>query len=434
MFLNIEEINTHTNVKRSMNQLYLSSNASDKSSFANNLVLMETQQEALTQSYADASTSGARVFLCHIYQQGGRNHLVFSLPCNLLLELGKLQSAETKKNKSNAEEKINRPLMRPHVNEIAKYLINTPNYVLPPFIFNCSTPIKVFAYGTGAVKFGYAVIPSNVELYVTDGQHRLKAIEKAMEERPSLKNDSVTVLVIEEDDIDQIHQDFADCAKTKPIPPALLAAFDVSNVLSKLSRKISRESIIFADRIDKISRTVGKDPNYLFTMSQLRIGMAEFLFGSSRKQVIESRSNQEDCEWEALLDRAKYFYLTFAENNGTWQQLLKPQSQTINLDLYTLRQERVDFNSVGFQVISRVGHHIFFGKEFTDMERNNLIQALAAIDYRRDAELWNNALVIDDGKGGKKIVAQIAAINKGFRLAVEEVEKATNLSLNCLKK
>lgn len=398
-----------------------------------NIVLMETQQEALTQSYADASTSGARVFLCHIYHQGGRNHLVFSLPCNLLLELGKLQSAETKKHKSNAEEKINRPLMPPHVNEIAKYLINTDNYVLPPFIFNCSTPIKVFAYGAGSVKFGYAIIPSDVELYVTDGQHRLKAIEKAITERPSLKNDSVTILVIEEDDIDQIHQDFADCAKTKPIPPALLAAFDVSNVLSKLTRKVSKELVVFDRRIDKISRTVGRDPNYMFTMSQLRIGIAEFLFGSSRKQVIESRSNQENCDWNSLLDDAKVFYRIFAENNETWQQLLKPATQTVNLDLFSLRQERVDFNSVGFQVINRVGHHIFFGKDFTDLEINNLVKALASLDYRRDAQLWENNLVIDDGKGGKKIIAQIAAINKGFEVAVKEVQNITNLSLDCLK-
>lgn len=412
--------------------LVIENNYSDKRPRAN-VKYMASQKEAQEQAYADASTSGSRVFLCHVYKQGGRNHLVFSLPYNLLLEFGKLQSAETKKNKSNAEEKMNRPLMRPHVNEIAKYLINTTNYVLPPFIFNCSTPIKVFAYGAGAVKFGYAVIPSNVKLYVTDGQHRLEAIRKAIIERPSLKDDSVTVLVIEEDDIDQIHQDFADCAKTKAIPPALLAAFDVSNVLSKLTRKVSKELVIFDRRIDKISRTVGKDPNYMFTMSQLRIGMAEFLFGSSRKQVIESRSNQEDVEWNNLLDDAKVFYRLFAENNQTWQQLLNPASQTINLDLYSLRQERVDFNSVGFQVINRVGHHIFFGKDFTESETNGLVKALASLDYRRDAHLWENNLVIDDGKGGKKIIAQMAAINKGFEVAVREVQNLTDISLDCLK-
>ncbi len=394
-----------------------------------NIVPLETQEKAQLQAFADASTSGARVFLCHIYEQGRRNHLVFSLPFNQLVEMAKLQSAEAKKNKSNPEEKKNRPLMPQHVNEIAKYLLETENYILPPFIFNCSSPIRVYAYGSGAVQFGYAVIPSNVELYVTDGQHRLEAIKKAIPERPELRNDSVTVLVVQEEDIDQIHQDFADCAKTKPIPPALLAAYDVNNILSKLVRQLSRELVIFEKRIDKISRTVGKDPNYMFTMSQLQVGVAEFLFGSSRKQVIETRSDQQKSEWKSLLEKAKLFYLTFAENNDTWKYLLQPASQTINLDLYAWRQERVDFNSVGFQVISRVGHLIFFGKEFTDEQRSTLIKTLASLDFRRISILWENSLVIDDGNGGKKIIAQMAAVDKAFKVAVAEVERISGLNL-----
>lgn len=395
-----------------------------------NLVLMQTQQDAQSQAYADAATCGARVFLCHIYEQGRRNHLAFSLPFNLLLEMAKLQSADHKRHKSNAEELINRPLIPQHVDEIAKYLLETDNYILPPFIFNSSTPIKVFAFGNGAVKFGYAVLATNVELYVTDGQHRLKAIEKAIKEKSELRDDSVTVLVVQEEDIDQIHQDFADCAKNKPIPPALLAAFDVSNVLSKLTRQISRDLVIFNGRIDKISKTLGKDPNYIFTMNQLRIGMAEFLFGSSRKQVIESRSNQEKGEERILLEKAKVFYMEFAKINDGWKLLLQPVSQTVNLDLYSLRQQKINFNTVGLQIISRVGHRIFFGKDFNDEERNRLIDALASLDYKRTALLWQNSVVIDDGEGNKRIVAQIAAVDKAFKIALGEVEDKTGIKLS----
>lgn len=394
-----------------------------------NIILLPTQQDAQSQAWADAGTSGARVFLCHVYEQGGRIHLAFSLPMNLLLEMARLQTADAKNNKNNAEELINRPLIRQHVDEIAKYLLETDNYILPPFIFNSNTPIKVFAFGTGAVKFGYAVIPTNVELYVTDGQHRLKAIEKAVTEKPYLRNDSVTVLVVQEEDIDQIHQDFADCAKNKPIPPALLAAFDVTNVLAKLTRDISRQLVIFDKRIDKISKTVGKDPNYMFTMNQLRIGVAEFLFGSSRKQVIESRSNQQKSEYKTQLEQAKAFYMEFAKNNEVWKSLLQPTSQTVNLDLYTLRQERIDFTTIGFQIISRVGHLIFFSKEFSEEQRSVLINALADLDYKRDSTLWANSVVIDDGEGGKKIVTQSAAVDKGFKLAVREVEQRTEIKL-----
>jgi DNA sulfur modification protein DndB len=106
-----------------------------------NIVTLNTQQEAQMQAFADASTSGARPFVCHIYQQGGRNHIAFSLSFNLLLEMARLHSADAKKNKSNVEEMINRPLVPQHVEEIAQYLLQTENYILPPFIFNSNQPI-----------------------------------------------------------------------------------------------------------------------------------------------------------------------------------------------------------------------------------------------------------------------------------------------------
>ncbi|MCU0547292.1 MAG: hypothetical protein MUE44_34895 [Oscillatoriaceae cyanobacterium Prado104] len=195
------------------------------------------------------------------------------------------------------------------------------------------------------------------------------------------------------------------------------------------TRRISKELVIFDCRIDKISKTVGKDPSYIFTMSQLRLGMAEFLVGSSRKEVIESRSNQQKNEFKLLLDKAKIFYTQFAQINEAWQSLLQPASKTVNLDLYKLRQERLDFNSVGFQVISRVGYFIFFGNEFSQEQQNILVEALAKLDYQRTSPLWQNSLVIDDGNGNKKIIAQMAAIDKGFKIVVREVESQTGIKL-----
>jgi DGQHR domain-containing protein len=394
------------------------------------IVMLPTQQDAVNQAFADAGTSGARVFQCHVYEQGQRVHLAFCLSFEQLLEMAKFQTADKKKNRDNAEDLINRPLVPNHVNEIAKYLLETDNYILPSFIFNCKTPIKVFAFGSGVMQFGYAVLPSNVELYVTDGQHRIKAIEKAVQERPELLNDSATVLVVQEDDIDQIHQDFADCAKNKPISPALLTTFDVSDALSKLTRDISKDLVIFAGRIDKISRTVNeKDSDYLFTMNQLRLGIAEFLFGSSQKKTIESCKNQNRHQLKLLLEKARYFYTEFATHNDGWTLLLKPKSEGLNLDLSKLRKERIDFYSVGLQLISRVGHLILFENDFTEEQRNLLIKTLANLDYKRTTSMWINNLLMDDGNGKMTIINNQAAVNKAFRIAVSEVENQTGLSL-----
>ncbi|MFM6192796.1 MAG: DNA sulfur modification protein DndB [Planktothrix sp.] len=393
------------------------------------LIKLQTHEAALTQAYADAATCGARVFQCHVYEQGKRVHLAFCLSFEQLLEMAKFQTADKKKHRSNAEEVINRPLITPHVTEIAKYLIETDNYILPSFIFNCKTPIKVFTHGSGVMQFGYAVLPSNIELYVTDGQHRIKAIEKAVKEKPELLEDSATVLVVQEDDIEQIHQDFADCAKNKPIPLALLATFDVSDALSKVTREIAKDLVIFSGRIDKLSQRLNKDPDYLFTMNQLRIGMAEFLFGSSQKQVIESRKNQNRDQLKLWLEQAKKFYLEFAQHNEGWSLLLTPKSEAPNLDFYKLRQERIDFNSVGLHLISRVGHLIFFENNFSEDQRKLLVKTLANLGYKRTMSLWLNSLVIDNGNGNLTIISQSTAVNKAFKIAVSEVENQTGLSL-----
>jgi DGQHR domain-containing protein len=396
-----------------------------------NLIVLPTAQEAQAEAFSDAATSGARVFLCHVYEQGGRIHLTFSLPFNLLLEMGRLNSPHPKDNRSNAEEFINRPIIKSHVDEIKKYLLETDIYILPPFIFHTDTTIKVFAFGSGAVKFGYSVIPSNVKLYVTDGQHRIKAIEEAILEKPSLQNDGATVLVIQETNIDRVHQDFVDCAKTKPIPLALLAAFDVGDILARFTRRLAEESVIFKGRIDKISRTVGKDQHYLFTMSQFKLCTAELLFGSSRKEVIQSRSaklEEQEDSFSYFLNLAQDFYLKFANNNAAWKPLIDP-NKSKEINLYSLRQERIDFSTVGFQIISKLGHHALFYQGFTHKEREIIIKSIAELDYSREAALWQNSVVFDDGVGNKKLGTTNAGIEKAFRCAAYAIKQKTGIRL-----
>ena len=66
--------------------------------------------------------------------------------------------------------------------------------------------------------------------------------------------------------MDQIYQDFADCAKNQPIPKALRAAFDVSDTLSKLARQISRDLVIFEGQIDKILLNITKSGILYFNL------------------------------------------------------------------------------------------------------------------------------------------------------------------------
>ena len=52
--------------------------------------------------------------------------------------------------------------------------------------------------------------------------------------REELETDGIGVMITCETNIDQIHQDFADCSKTKPLPPSQLAVYDRRNPANKL--------------------------------------------------------------------------------------------------------------------------------------------------------------------------------------------------------
>ncbi|WP_310415153.1 DNA sulfur modification protein DndB [Chamaesiphon sp. OTE_8_metabat_110] len=394
------------------------------------IVVLQTESEAQQQAFADAATSGARVHLTHVYQQGGRTHLTMCMSNKMIVEMAKLNSADKKDNRADVDEFVNRPINPRHVDEIARYLEDRENYILPAFTFNSRTPLRVYAYGKASVKFGYALLPTDLELYVTDGQHRIKALDKIRVQRPEIMNDGATVVIVQEDDLAQIHQDFVDCARSQPISPSMLTAFDSQSLLPNFTRILSKESVLFSGRIDMISRTLGKSPYFLFTMNQLRICAAEFLFGSSAKRDIDSRSPkllQSPEDRQEALDKAISFYHRYAEFSNDWSPLLEPAERTKKVDIYELRQQRLDFNVTIFQVISRLGHFLMFGEAFanlTEQEQEDLIRAIADVNFNRDAELWQGKVVIDG-----RLLTQRGVIDDATAIAAQQIAEKTGINL-----
>ena len=85
--------------------------------------------------------------------------------------------------------------------------------------------------GKSTVKMGYMVLPDTATLDTTDGQHRLQAALEArakMSESDSERfaQDAISFMMTCEDNLEQVHQDFADCSKTRSIPPSMLTVYD----------------------------------------------------------------------------------------------------------------------------------------------------------------------------------------------------------------
>lgn len=256
------------------------------------------------------------------------------------------------------------------------------------------------------------------------------ALEKIRDQKPEIMNDGATIVIVQENNLDEIHQDFVDCASSKQISPSILTAFNTNSLLPSFTKALSKELVLFNGRIDMISRTLGKSPYFLFTMNQLRICAAEVLFGSSSKRDIESRSPrllQTSEDRQKALDKAISFYQRYAEFSEVWSPLLEPAEKTKKVDLYELRQERLDFNVTGFQVVSRLGHFLMFGEafsSFTEEEQDEVIEAIANVDFRRNAKLWQGKVVLNG-----RLLTQRAVIDDATAIAAQQIAEMTSINL-----
>jgi len=180
----------------------------------------DTLQEAFNAATEAAMMSFGLPVSGTLYTQGGRRFISTGLPIKMLLSLARRQSASKKEDPATTR---NRPLDQGHVREIAEYLRSELEYLVPPIILNAAQPLQTFVYRSpAATRSCVFVLPPEEYLYVTDGQHRLEALRQAMAQRPELERDSVGVTIIEEANIDKVHQDFFDAAQVKPLAKALL--------------------------------------------------------------------------------------------------------------------------------------------------------------------------------------------------------------------
>jgi len=233
-------------------------------------------QEAFNAAAEAAMVSFGRPVSGILYSQAARRFISTSLPVKLLLTIAKRDSTGKKDDPTKHR---NRPLDQSHVREIAHYLTSEEKYLVPPVMLNAAQPLQVFAYqSTGATRPCVFVLPPDEYLFVTDGQHRLEALREAISVKPELEKDAVGVTIIEEANLDKVHQDFFDAAQVMPLAKALLVEYDGKAPVNWLTREVAKTVPIFQGRVERIGH-MGKNSLMLFTTNQVKQGVLQLVVG-----------------------------------------------------------------------------------------------------------------------------------------------------------
>ena len=286
-------------------------------------------------------------------------------------------------------------------------------------------------------KVGVFLLGLGDEFYVTDGQHRLTAIAQALQQKPELAEDSIGVTFIEEPDLDQIHQDFVDCAQSAKISPALLVEYDGREPLNRLTRLVSRDVQVLDGKIEKVG-SVGKSSNMLFTSSQVKQGLMHALVGDwgMYATAMEASAHKKIGEMQgaaAVAVRVVKLFDEFAEHNEQWRKVRDAAlSESEEVDIPGLRAKYLNFTGAGLLVISGVAHSILGdeseGWESGDLtlEQREQVERLATIDWAKGSDLWKGNLVGDQGNvtpHKPAVVLAVAKVKREIGIPLSEKEE-----------
>ena len=202
-------------------------------------------------------------------------------------------------------QETNRPINRTHLNALARFLRDTPDWALPPLVLS-ATP--------GAITAHNGTISAPAEALTTlDGQHRLQAFADLFDRLEvdtapdpegetaallqSLRDQEISTTIIEVTSNAEHRQIFAWFARTRPIDAATREYFDNSDPYSKAAKTAMERSQVLSERVVYTASSVprsGPDSRKLLSLRNLKDLTATMDIGPARAP----RAADRDRAWE----------------------------------------------------------------------------------------------------------------------------------------
>jgi len=372
----------------------------------------KTLDEAVDSAQKSAGVAGGYASPCVLFRQGARTMIAGAIPFKMVMERLISESAPDASTIEQVQDARNRPEDVSHSEAIGEYIKENVDgkFILPPLTLNLSEEVIVHSieYDTEPpTKSGMLILPMSAKIDITDGQHRRSGIAQAYkkltrEKQKLLDHSSVAVMITCEADIQQVHQDFADCSRTKPLASSQLAVYDRRNPANALVIDLIDMVPLFKGKVDSTSAKLSKKSPAPFLTNQVRqvikvlmtggYGIAELDFEEKAKAELGSGNS---TAYKAKRDA----YVAFLTAAFEAIPLLKEVS-TLTPDLMKTRipafrdEGWVCLSATGLNMIARLGFEMI-----RDGEENwrEYVARMATIDWRRSAPIWRGNVVSEDG-------------------------------------
>ncbi len=304
------------------------------------------------------------------------------------------------------ELRAQRTLTATRIPALKNYILNNPD----SYIFSSLT-----ASVDGVMKFtpaaslgqdgklGRLYINMDSRLLINDGQHRRKAIEEALREKPDLGHEMISVVFFKDIGLKRSQQMFSDLNKNAVKPTkSLNILYDHRDVFSKFIVDLLSKIEIFENRVDLERTSISNRSTKAFTLNGISDATMKLLGTSKGRKLSAEEKEMITAFWQ-----------TVSKNIPEWQLLLQDK-----VSAYELRKEFVHTNTNVLNALGIAGHTMI--EEFPDNWKEKL-RGLKNINWSRGNPEWQGRLIVN---------GQMQKNSRGIELAANTILQKCNIKLS----
>lgn len=329
--------------------------------------------------------------------QAGRPFYIATCPMRIIPKIFSFDE-----NEVPPELRAQRTLNKSRIPDMVRYLLENPqDYVFSALTASIAVDVQ-FEEHAGSNNLGTLRVPMDAQILINDGQHRRKAIEEAIAERPELGQDNIPVLFFVDEGLRRSQQMFADLNKYAVKPsPSLATLYDHRDQASDLARLLATTIEPFVGLTEMEKSSISALSSKLFTLSSIK----------QATRALLGKGTKAGCNDDETAIAREYWLAVYAQMPD-WQMACRKEVSPAQL-----RQDYVHAHGVGLHALGLMGRSLI--SERPESWKQDLAR-LRTIDWRKTNPEWLRRTMLH-GKLSKSISA--------IQLTSNALKIALNLSL-----
>ena len=311
--------------------------------------------------------------------QAGTEYYVSMVPLYVVPKLFSFSG-----NDLPAEMRAQRIINKSRIPEIKNYILQNPDsYVFSALTVSIDGPIEFIpVYETQNNSLGTLSISMSARLLLNDGQHRKAAIEAALQEKPSLRFETISIVFYHDLGLQKSQQMFSDLNRYAIRPTkSINVLFDSRDKYAVILCELIEELPFFKGWVEKEKSTLSNRSKALYTLSGLYHGTKALL-------------NNIDITDNDIKSIVSQFWTEVYNNTIEWNAVINGISHASEI-----RKKSLCGHSIYLVAISNIGNEILHRKECF----SQYFDKLENINFDKSNPLWDGTIVVNNQISGARV-------------------------------